>query len=370
MAFKRPRHPSESSSDSSFSPSTSPTPKASRTLPTSNQATHQLLCTLPPTCNQKPTPIANTKDLEAHYATYHAHVCEQRGCGCVFPDARFLELHQTECHDPLAAVRKDRGEKIFACFLPLCSKSFANPKARRLHLIQVHAYPKEYFFAVTNKGVGGLLQKWGEGASMIRGQWKKRETGEEGADEEPSTSESMDDTNDGNETDQTERQSATASRTSVTKQTRRKVNVVSGASSEHGGTYGDDADMDQLADSMTSLSLVPGSVRFGRGASKGGFLHQSPHQGTASNFNRGSGRARGGRGGRARGVGQRAHASGGHSEGMEVDPNHSSSGRGRYRGKASIPMGGVTSGRGGISSRRGAAWSPRERGRGRGRGGP
>ena len=47
----------------------------------------------------------------------------------MFPDARLLELvsrflvleesikfkpvqHQTECHDPIAAVRKDKGEKI------------------------------------------------------------------------------------------------------------------------------------------------------------------------------------------------------------------------------------------------------------------
>ncbi|OCH85344.1 hypothetical protein OBBRIDRAFT_698373, partial [Obba rivulosa] len=74
-----------------------------------------LLCTLPPTCHpphNHPTPLADTHALEAHYATYHAHVCEERGCGCVFPDARLLELHQTECHDPLAAVRKDRGERI------------------------------------------------------------------------------------------------------------------------------------------------------------------------------------------------------------------------------------------------------------------
>lgn len=97
----------------------------------SGAVAHPLLCTLPPTCNHRPTPIANTKDLEAHYATYHAHVCEESGCSSVFPDPRLLELvsdslfyfdirefkeffiqHQTECHDPIAAVRKDRGEKI------------------------------------------------------------------------------------------------------------------------------------------------------------------------------------------------------------------------------------------------------------------
>lgn len=68
--------------------------KASRT---SDAHAHDraLLCTLPPTCNpplNKPTPIADSRDLEIHYGKYHAHVCEQRGCGCVFPDARLLEL--------------------------------------------------------------------------------------------------------------------------------------------------------------------------------------------------------------------------------------------------------------------------------------
>ncbi|KAF8159395.1 hypothetical protein B0H34DRAFT_629183, partial [Crassisporium funariophilum] len=71
-----------------------------------------LICTLPPTCHRQSTPIANTNDLERHYATYHAHVCELKGCGCVFPDGRLLELHQIECHDPIAALRKDRGDKI------------------------------------------------------------------------------------------------------------------------------------------------------------------------------------------------------------------------------------------------------------------
>ncbi|KIL69190.1 hypothetical protein M378DRAFT_44022, partial [Amanita muscaria Koide BX008] len=73
---------------------------------------HPIVCTLPPTCTHRPTPLANTKELESHYATYHAHVCEQNGCGCVFPEAILLELHFTECHDPLAAVKKERGEKI------------------------------------------------------------------------------------------------------------------------------------------------------------------------------------------------------------------------------------------------------------------
>jgi hypothetical protein len=68
--------------------------------------------------------------------------------------------HLTECHDPLAAARKERGEKIvrrharlrtresltraqFACFVEACPKHFSTPKTRRLHLVEAHAYPKQ-----------------------------------------------------------------------------------------------------------------------------------------------------------------------------------------------------------------------------------
>lgn len=93
-----------------LSASTSPPPlsKLARIIPTSPTLTNAsqsqtepesqarlLLCTLPPTCNpphNKPTRLANTIALEAHYAKYHAHVCEERGCGAVFPEGRMLDL--------------------------------------------------------------------------------------------------------------------------------------------------------------------------------------------------------------------------------------------------------------------------------------
>ena len=49
-------------------------------------------CTLPPTCHTHPTSVGSSAELEAHYARYHAHVCHEEGCMCVFPDARLLEL--------------------------------------------------------------------------------------------------------------------------------------------------------------------------------------------------------------------------------------------------------------------------------------
>ena len=98
MSSKRPRTPTRSSSsdDSSNSPS-HPASKSTRTHLSPGSGGHKagLQCTLPPTCNpprNHPTLIASTKDLEAHYARYHAHVCESPACGCVFPDARLLDL--------------------------------------------------------------------------------------------------------------------------------------------------------------------------------------------------------------------------------------------------------------------------------------
>ncbi|THH26551.1 hypothetical protein EUX98_g7637, partial [Antrodiella citrinella] len=148
---------------------------------------------------------------------------EHAGAGAALRD------HQTENHDPIAAVRKDRGEKIFACHVGSCPKLFSSPKGRRLHLIEGHGYPKEYFFAVTNKGVGGLLKKWGEGVSLVRGPWKARDRGEEEYDDEDSHA-------------QEER-----------------------ASGDSGSASGG---MDEIADAMNAMTLVPPAIRFGRGGKR------------------------------------------------------------------------------------------------------
>ncbi|KAF7371036.1 hypothetical protein MSAN_00737800 [Mycena sanguinolenta] len=267
MSFKRHRAPSEASSSSSTSAATAaPSSKAPRTTDASSSSSMPLLCTLPPTCNHHPTPIANSKDLEAHYATYHAHVCEEEACKCVFPDARLLEIHQTECHDPLAAVRKDRGEKIFACHLASCNKLFMTPKARRLHLINAHQYPKEYFFAVTNKGVGGLLKRWGDGASLMRGEWKPRESSAVSETRQPDPpSVLVEEDDDDNDEDEILNASG-PSRISHQQQQ---------------PTTGAGAGVDSLTESLNALALVPPSIRFGRGGKNGGFSNEQQPRGRA-----------------------------------------------------------------------------------------
>ena len=127
---------------------------------------------------------------------------------------------------------------------------FANPKARRLHLIAFHSYPKEYFFAVTNKGIGGLLRRWGDGASLLRGPWRPRDSegnAEGGEDEEP--------------TSHSRQSSLLQSDTDG----QGEDNPTEGLEGDVDGGGNEDADVDALARDVSALGLVPSSVRFGRG---------------------------------------------------------------------------------------------------------
>jgi hypothetical protein len=163
----------------------------------------------------------------------------------------------------------------FACYLSSCPRVFTTPKARRLHLIDVHAYPKEYFFAITNKGIGGLLRRWGEGASLLRGSWRPRdavEIGEGEGDEEfasPSRQSSLnqhpdpDGEGDNEILEGGELFSLKSTSTPVLADQKATADTVDDDRMVEGRDA--DAEMDALADDVSALSLVPSSIRFGRG---------------------------------------------------------------------------------------------------------
>jgi hypothetical protein len=157
---------------------------------------------------------------------------------------------------------------------------FASPKARRLHLIAAHSYPKEYFFAVTNKGIGGLLRRWGDGASLLRGPWRPRDTEgkAEGDEDEESTSHSRqsssllpdtDGQGDDNLTEGEEKLGPDS--TSVPALADQEGTTKTMGEGDVDGDENEDADVDALARDVSALGLVPSSVRFGRGgaASRG-----------------------------------------------------------------------------------------------------
>jgi len=196
------------------------------------------------------------------------------------------------------------------CFDLNCKSTFTTPKGRRLHLIDKHKYPPNFYFAITNKGIGGLLRKWGEGATLLRKEYtpnKKEieietpgEKHEESASPIDQDSESEDlvlpksEFASGYHTPKkfvAPSPTATArAQTPEQFQTEPPQMDVSPSEPVH------PTDVDALADSISSLALVPPSVHFGRGSIRGRFKY--PPYARDSMVVRGRGRARGrGRGG-------------------------------------------------------------------------
>jgi hypothetical protein len=121
------------------------------------------------------------------------------------------------------------------------------PQKRRLHLIDKHMYPKNFFFAVTRDGVDGRRSMLLEGGHRQR------------------------------------RSSTTAMharRNSVIKSVRADQNDEDQHRSADGNitqdpspvrSNGSDAEMDGLAGALSSLKFVPRGLQFGRGGGKAGF---------------------------------------------------------------------------------------------------
>ena len=183
-----------------------------------------------------------------------------------------------------------------------------------MHLIQAHGYPKEFFFAVTNKGVGGLLKRWGEGASMIRGEWKPREKAEVDSDSDELEGDDKYKDEDEDE-DEGEVRRPTDDQAPSTTRLKQTFRLADGplveesdedghGSREDGEEEEEDTAMavDALADTFShTLSLVPSSVRFGRGGTqRGGFSRSSTVAVVEREDERGRGRGRGRAGKRVR----------------------------------------------------------------------
>jgi hypothetical protein len=127
---------------------------------------------------------------------------------------------------------------------------------------------------VTNKGVGGLLKKWGEGASLIRKEWKTRGENDGGVvdtkihragrdDEMAVDDEDDDDEEDEDEDDEEEEEPDLEA-------TPRMLPRRTIGPSQDRDTGSND--LTNLTESLNSLSIVPTSIRFGRGGKSGGFI--------------------------------------------------------------------------------------------------
>ncbi|KAJ4392016.1 hypothetical protein N0V93_005636 [Gnomoniopsis smithogilvyi] len=90
-------------------------------------------------------------DYERHYIQVHTNRCLE--CGKNFPTAHIMGLHIQERHDALAEMKREQGACTYECFVEACEDKFKSYQQRKEHLIRDHAYPRNYFFAVTKFGI-------------------------------------------------------------------------------------------------------------------------------------------------------------------------------------------------------------------------
>ncbi|KJR82309.1 c2h2 type zinc finger domain containing protein [Sporothrix schenckii 1099-18] len=90
---------------------------------------------------------------EAHYAKEHLNRCIE--CRRNFPSPLYLRLHGDEWHNPFVAVKRDKGEHTYACFVEGCERKCGSSDKRRRHLIDKHSFPHNFFFSITQYGIDG-----------------------------------------------------------------------------------------------------------------------------------------------------------------------------------------------------------------------
>ncbi|KAI0393678.1 hypothetical protein F5Y17DRAFT_299749 [Xylariaceae sp. FL0594] len=198
-------------------------------------------CSLPP--HSEVLSFRTYEDYEVHYNKSHTNRCAE--CNKNFPSDHLLNVHFEDCHDAFAAVKRERGEHTYSCFVEGCDRKCRTPYKRRNHLIDKHMYPKNYFFALTKEGIDGRQSLLLDGGRHRR----------------PST----------------------ATTASVTEPSRRRQSIRQGEETTRRPGSNEmevspdspaevpDVEMDGLAGAMSALQFVPPSIKFGRGRGKAGF---------------------------------------------------------------------------------------------------
>lgn len=213
-------------------------------------------CSLPP--HKEPFTFTSYGEYEAHYIKFHTHRCLE--CQKNMPSEHLLSVHIEECHDPLVVVRRDKGEHTvcltppnilfegtdqltrmqYSCFVEGCERKCLTHHKRRMHMIDKHMYPKNYFFAVTKEGIDGrnsLLKEPGHGRRRSSTSFQNKES--------------------------RRRQSLQGSSTKAGKE--EELKGAEASKDEDQSEERPDAEMDDLSGAMSSLQMVPPSIRFGRG---------------------------------------------------------------------------------------------------------
>lgn len=204
-------------------------------------------CSLPP--HRDVLSFKSYAEYESHHNKTHMNRCVE--CAKNFPSEHLLNIHIEECHDAFAAVRREKGEHTYSCFVEGCDRKCRTPQKRRSHLIDKHMYPKNYFFAVTKEGVDGRQ------SLLLEGGHRRRRS---------STA-----TNAGGTKGTARRQSLR--QTEVPKPSTEEPQVQA-AKDGSSPVEVPDTEMEDLAGAMSALQFVPTSIRFGHRKGKTGFVRR------------------------------------------------------------------------------------------------
>ncbi|KAK4123202.1 hypothetical protein N657DRAFT_542883, partial [Parathielavia appendiculata] len=201
----------------------------------------KMRCSLPP--HKEPVLFSSYDEYETHYSDQHTNRCVE--CRKNFPSAHFLDLHIEETHDSFAQLRREQGERTYSCFVEGCEKKCSTPQKRKMHLIDKHMYPKNFFFAITRDGIDGRQ------SLLVEGRARRRRSSAATA---PGPGSSQ---NRGQES-------------GVTKQPSEPTDACDAQDpGQISPKQQPDQEMEDLSSAMSSLRFVPMSVRFGRGKKAG-----------------------------------------------------------------------------------------------------
>ncbi|KAG7290923.1 hypothetical protein NEMBOFW57_000928 [Staphylotrichum longicolle] len=199
-------------------------------------------CSLPP--HREPVAFSSYSAYETHYRDQHTNRCAE--CRKNFPSAHLLSLHIEEMHDSFVQARKERGDRTYSCFVEGCDRKCSTPQKRKMHLIDKHMYPKNFFFAITREGVDGrrslLLEGRGRRRRSSAASASHPRASQAGHGQEPAAQETPAAPTDGSAATDSGRKSP---------------------------EQRPDQEMEDLSGAMSALQFVPMSVRFGRGKKSG-----------------------------------------------------------------------------------------------------
>ncbi|KAF4473474.1 hypothetical protein FAGAP_13079 [Fusarium agapanthi] len=201
-------------------------------------------CNLPP--HREPLAFRSYDEYEVHYNKSHTNRCLE--CHKNFPSDHLLNVHIEEYHDPLVIVKREQGEHTYSCFVEGCERKCMTHQKRRMHLIDKHIYPKNFFFAVTRDGIDGRRSLLNDGSHHRR----RSSTNSQAIKNSRRRASLMEGENVSSQPDDRSKESPKSP----------AVNNVENKQEKHKPA---DTEMADLTGAMSSLSFVPPSVRFGRG---------------------------------------------------------------------------------------------------------